>query len=82
MREIPMHLSNGVERYWPYCLELRIELLWPERLHAAGRERTADPGPVCFHEAEHPVNRDIVIEQSPHHLDLLEDSVNEFGAVA
>jgi hypothetical protein len=82
--ELPVYLGNGVSGEGSFCLELGIEPLWPQCLHAAGGEGAADQWPVCFGKTEHTVDRDIVVpcvEQAAHDVDLLEHSVDEFGAV-
>ena len=77
-----MYLRNGVGGEGSFSLELGIELLWPQCLYAAGGEGAADQWPVCLDKTEHTVDRDIAVEQAAHDVDLLEHSIDDFGAVA
>ena len=80
--ELPVNLADQWLGKRAFCLELEVQLLGPEGLNAASGERSSEQGPVGFDKAEHTVDRDVAVEMLSHHGDLLEHSVDEFGAVA
>jgi hypothetical protein len=72
--------ARGVDG--PVGAELGVELLRPEGFDSAGGEGASDEGPVGFDEAEHAVDRYGVVEVFTHDGDLVQDAVDQLGAVA
>ena len=80
--EFAMSVDHGRGGQRAFLLQLQVELVGPQGLHASGGERAPDQGPVSVDEAEHATDRYVSVEQSAHYLDLLEHPVDEPGAVA
>jgi len=66
----------------PSDRSLGVELLRPQRFNPASCEGTSDEGPVGFDEAEHAVDRHGVVGLLTHDCDLLDDAIDDGGAVA
>ena len=62
--------------------QTRVELLRPQDLHSAGREGSSDQRPVGVDEAEDAGDRNVVTDDGADEVDLLEDAVDELGAIA
>jgi len=63
-------------------VELRVQLLRPQHVDAAGPECAANEGPVRLDETQDPMEGDIGVDSRLDDLDLLQLSVYQLGAVA
>ena len=77
-----MNLGDVVGGEVTVRLQLGVQLPRPQSVHVAGGEVSAEQRPVRFDEAQDPVHRHAVLEDSAHDFDLMEYSVDQHGAVA
>jgi hypothetical protein len=73
--------SVEVDLGWRRRSQTRVELPWPQDLHSAGGEGSADQRPVGLDEAEDAGDRNVVTDDGTHEADLLKDAVDELGAI-